>query len=102
MPGAGCRPPNAQQEELPSPVCHPLPAPAAITAAASGAISFGSRFVDIDGASTQLRAVQSRNGFFSFFSVGHFHEPESARTPSFAVGQYAYPVYLAVCLESLA
>jgi len=51
---------------------------AATTATPSTAFSFRTRFVHIQGASTELRAVQGGDSFFSVFRVGHLDKPETA------------------------
>src|SRR5215469_14926786 len=70
-------------------------------ASATAARTFGFRpgFVHIDGAPAQLRAVESGDGFFSFFCVRHFHKREPARTPGFTIRQNAYTIYLPIRLE---
>jgi hypothetical protein len=56
---------------------------------AAGAIRLWFRFVNLQSASPEFAAVQCRDGFLSFPSVGHFHERKSAGAASFAVGDQA-------------
>jgi hypothetical protein len=75
---------------------------AATTAAATrSALGLGPRFIYIDGASTDLRAIQRRDRLFAVFVAGHFYKPKAPGTPGFAIRQNAYPVYLTVSLEDL-
>jgi hypothetical protein len=62
----------------------------------------GTGFVDVEGASADLLAVQRRNGFFSIVVAGHFHETKAAGTSRIAVGHDAYPVDLPIAFEQLA
>jgi hypothetical protein len=69
---------------------------------ASGAFSFGPRFVDIDGASADLRTVQGRDRLLTIFTVGHFDESEATRPAGVPVSHDAHPIHLSVGFESLA
>jgi hypothetical protein len=57
---------------------------ASTTAARSAgtAVGLGARFVDVQGASSELFPVQSGNGLLGFGSIGHFYK----RKPSGASG----------------
>jgi hypothetical protein len=73
-----------------------------ISSTASAALDLGARFVHVQGASANLSAVQSGDGFFSVFSTGHFHKAEAARAPGIPVGHDADAVHLSVYLEEFA
>jgi len=74
----------------------------AATSTASAALDLGPRFVDVERASANLRAVQGRNGFFSVFPTGHFDEAKAARAPCVPVRHDADSVHLPMYLEELA
>jgi len=80
-----------------------IPTIAATTAAAAPPTAFGlgARFVDVDGASADLRTVQSRNGLLSILVARHLYETEPARASGVAVGHDAYAVHLSVRLKKL-
>src|SRR5579871_2428133 len=52
----------------------------AITSAATatGAVRFGTRFIYIESATTDLRAVDSGNGLLAFLSIRHLNESKTA------------------------
>jgi hypothetical protein len=74
---------------------------AAIATPSSGVLGLGPGLVDVERSSSNLRAVQRGDGFFSFFVVGHFHKTEPARTAGVTVGQDADAVDLPIGLENL-
>jgi len=84
--------------------------PAATTAAAAAAISTTStaafdlrtRFIHVQGAPANLRAIKCRDGLLTIFCARHLHEAEAARAPGVPVGHDADPVHLPVYLEQLA
>ena len=77
-------------------------APAAVTAAATtAALSLGAGFVDIDGASADLGAVERRDGFVAVLVAGHLDETKAARAACIAIGHNAHAVYLSITLEQL-
>jgi hypothetical protein len=76
-------------------------APTVTAATTAAALGLRARFVDVDGATADLRTVQGRNRFFSIFVAGHFHETESARAPRVAVGHDADPINLSVRFKRL-
>jgi hypothetical protein len=71
-------------------------APTTAPGSAGTAIGFGSRFVDIQGASAQLFSIQSGDGFFGLRGVGHFYKRESSRASGVAVGDQADLINFAV------
>ena len=79
-----------------------IAAASAPSATATGALSFGSRFIHVDGAAADVGPVQRGDCFLALFGIGHFHKCESARPSSLAIGQNAYAVHLSVGLEKLA
>jgi hypothetical protein len=68
--------------------------------AASWAIRLGLRFIDLQGASAQLRSIQSRNRFVSLGGIGHLHETETAGSARLAVGHNADFFHGTVRLEN--
>ena len=74
----------------------------AATTAASATLDFGTRFIDVERASANLRAIQGRDGFFSVFPTRHFDEAKTARAPCVPVRHDADPVHLPMYLEELA
>jgi hypothetical protein len=79
--------------------------PAAIsipTSAPSGTFRFWPSFIHINCASTELRAIEPCNCFFSLFGIRHFNECESARAAGITISQNAYSIDLTVGFESLA
>jgi hypothetical protein len=81
--------------------CEQLSA-SAIAPPAAGTFCLWPRFVYVDGASAELRSIQTGNRLFSFFGIGHFHETESARSSGLAIRQNTYAVHLAIGLKELA
>src|SRR5271169_2212024 len=77
---------------------------AATSAATTSADAFclGPRFVDVDGASADLCAVQRRDRLLAVLAAGHLDEAEAARTSGVAVRHDAHPVHLPVRLKRLA
>ena len=84
-----------------------LPAIAATTAAAfasaasasptaASAFRLGARFVHVQGASADLRAVESRDRLISFLGVRHLDKAKTTRAARVAVGHDADPIYLSV------
>ena len=69
---------------------------------ATAALRFGSRFIHVQSASANLRAVERRNRLVSFLGVGHLDESEPARTSCIAVGHDAYAIHLSVHFKHLA
>jgi hypothetical protein len=84
----------------------PMSAAAAATisaaASAASALDLWTRFIHIQGASANLRAVQRRDGLLSVFRTRHLHEAEATRAPGIPVGHDADPVHLPMDLEQLA
>ena len=74
----------------------------ASSASASAALDLWTRFIHIQGASANLRAVQRRDGLLSVFRTRHLHEAETTRAPGIPVGHDADPVHLPMDLEQLA
>ena len=74
----------------------------AISAASAAAFDLWTRFVHIQCAPTNLRAIQRRDGLFSVFRTRHLHEAKAARAPGIPVRHDADPVHLSVYLEKLA
>jgi hypothetical protein len=73
-----------------------LPAVAALSAAASSAVStagstifFRAGFIDVDGAAIQVAAIQLGNRTIAFGIVAHLHESEPSGLASVAVGDDA-------------
>jgi hypothetical protein len=75
---------------------------AAAATPATAPLRFGSRFVDVQSASTNLGAIQRRNRFVSFLSVGHLDKAETTRASRVAVGQNAHTIHLSVHFKHLA
>jgi hypothetical protein len=73
----------------------------ASSASASAALDLWTRFIHIQGASANLRAVQRRDGLLSVFRTRHLHEAETTRAPGITVGHDADPVHLPMDLEEL-
>jgi hypothetical protein len=73
-----------------------------ISTAAPAALDLWTRFIHIQGASANLRAVQRRDGLLSVFRTRHLHEAEATRAPGIPVGHDADPVHLPMDLEQLA
>src|SRR5579872_306257 len=73
----------------------------ASAATATGAVRFGTRFIYIESATTDLRAVDSGNGLLAFLSIRHLNESKTARAASLAIGQDADPVHLTVRRKQL-
>jgi hypothetical protein len=59
---------------------------ATTTARWAAPVSLGASFVDVQCASTQLLAIEGRDGFFCLGGIGHFDESKAARTASVAIG----------------
>jgi hypothetical protein len=74
---------------------------AATTTAAAGTFGFGTRFVYVQSSSTNLRAVQRSDRFFSVLGACHFDKAKSARASSVAIGHDADSIHLAVNFEKL-
>src|SRR5581483_3805714 len=76
-------------------------APATISTTARSAFGLRTRFVDIQGASAQLRSIQSCDRFLSIFVARHLDETEPTRAAGFAVSKNAHAIDLSVGLEQL-
>jgi hypothetical protein len=74
---------------------------AASAATTTTALGFGTSFIDVDGASTNLRSVQSSDSFIAVFIARHFHKAESAGATSVTVRHDADTIHLAVAFEDL-
>jgi hypothetical protein len=72
-----------------TPAAEAASATAKSSSTAAGTICLWFRFINLQSASAEFAAVQCRDGFLSFPSVGHFHERKSAGAASFAVGDQA-------------
>ena len=68
---------------------------------ATATIGFWTGLVHVDGAYSELRAIECRDCLLSIFVTGHFNETKTTGATSVAIGQNADPVYLAVTLEHL-
>lgn len=55
------------------------------TAIPAGAIGFGASLVDVDGAATEIGAVQTGDGPVGFLRIAHFHEGKTTRAAGLAV-----------------
>jgi hypothetical protein len=81
----------------------PLPASAAATPAAAvpaaPTIFLRPGFIDVERPAIQLPPVEAGDGFLGLAIVGHFDEPKTAGSSSFAVGYQAHTVNSAVRLE---
>jgi hypothetical protein len=69
---------------------------------AAGTLSLGTRFVDIDRASADGRAIQSRDRFLAIFVTGHLHETETTGSPRVTVCHDAHAIHLSERLKQLA
>jgi hypothetical protein len=76
-------------------------APTTATSTA-GAFRFRSRFIHIQGASADLRAIQCRDRFLSVLGACHLDKAETARASGVPVGHDADPVHLSMHFEKLA
>jgi hypothetical protein len=80
-------------------------APSAISTAAAttaaSALDFRTRFIYVQRASSNLSAVERRNGLVSVFGTRHLNEAEATRAPGIPVGHDADTVYLSMYLEKL-
>src|SRR4029077_12225594 len=65
----------------------------------TAALLFGTRFVHLHRASTQIAAVERGNRLAGCVGVGHFHERETARTPGLTIRDNADPFHGAVRFE---
>ncbi len=74
---------------------------ASSSAPAAGTIGFGARFVDVERASADFRAVDGGDGFLAFFGISHFNESEAARPSGVAIGHDADSVHLTVGRKQL-
>lgn len=79
-----------------------LPATATFATATAGPLSLRTRFIHIDRSSSELTAVQSRNGLVPFFCICHFYETESPRSSSFAIGENTDAIDRPIRFEDLA
>jgi len=68
---------------------------------AASAVVLGPSFVDIDGASTELAAVECGDGFFAIFIAVHFDEAKATGASGIAIGHDADTVDLTVAFENL-
>jgi hypothetical protein len=84
------------------------PALATMTAATAWTVSatsttrafrLGSRFIDGQGSSLKILAIEGRNGFGCIFVLSHFHEAEPARFPGIAVSHDLYLLDLSKLAE---
>jgi hypothetical protein len=73
----------------------------ASTATAAGMFGFWARFIHIQRASANLRAVQRGDCLIALFVIGHFDEAEAAGAASLAVGHNADPIYRTEGFENL-
>ena len=81
-----------------------LPAGAAAlsAAAAEGALGFGARFVDIQGAAVDIAAVQLGDGAVGIRIGAHLDESETLGPPGIAIGYDADALHGAVRLKHAA
>jgi hypothetical protein len=77
------------------------PIATAATTAATGTFRLGPGFVHVDGASANLRAVESGDRFLAVFIAGHFHESETAGAACVAIGHDANAIHLSVPFKNL-
>jgi hypothetical protein len=71
------------------------------TSTSGSALGLGPGFIDVDGASADLRSVQRSDRLLAIFVAGHLDKTESAGASRVAVCQDANAVDLAVALEDL-
>jgi hypothetical protein len=72
-----------------------IPAIAATAATTTAsAFGFGSRLIDVDGASTDRGSIQSRDRLLAVFVASHLNESEATGAPGVAVRHDAYAVHL--------
>jgi len=55
------------------------------SSAPKAAIRLWTGFIDVDGSSANVTAIQSRNGSFSFIGFRHFDEPKASGSTAIAV-----------------
>jgi hypothetical protein len=72
---------------------------AAATAAAKAAVGFGTRFIDVQRAATQVAAIQLSDRAIRFRVAAHLDESESLRLPGVAIRDDADALDRAVRLE---
>ena len=72
-----------------------------ISAATTAAFHLGTCFVHIQSPSAHLAAVESGDGFFSFFRVRHLYKTEATRTAGIPVGHDADTIHLTIRREQL-
>ena len=80
-------------------------APTAIAASAStgaATLGFGTGFVHVERAASQLGAIEGSDCFITLFGVRHFYETETAGAACVAVGHDADAIHLAVGFEEAA
>ena len=75
---------------------------AAISTTSTAAFDFRTRFVHVQGASTNLSAIECRDGFLSVLRARHLHEAEAARAPRVPIRHDADPVHLSIGGKKLA
>jgi hypothetical protein len=71
------------------------------TKAASAASGFGSCFIHVQRARSQLVSIHRADRFFCFFVVCHFHKTKASRLAGIAVFQNSYVFDLPVSCKSL-
>jgi hypothetical protein len=69
---------------------------------AGTAVGLGARFVDVQGASSELFPVQSGNGLLSFGSVRHFYKGEPSGASGVTIGDDADLIDFAMRLKQSA
>jgi hypothetical protein len=69
---------------------------------AGTAIGLGTRLINVQRAAAKLFAIQSRDGFLGFGSVGHFYECKSSGTSGVTIGDQADLIDFAVRLKQRA
>src|SRR5213078_2967957 len=87
---------------VPSCACSSSATTAFAATTAAGAFCLGPRFVDVDGASANLRSIQRFNRLVAFFGITHLDETEATRAASLAIGENADAVNCSIGCEDLA
>jgi len=68
---------------------------------AAPALGFRASFVNVDGASAELTAIERSDGLLAVFVAVHFDEAESTGASSIAIGHDAHAVDLTVTFKNL-
>src|SRR5262245_9884015 len=79
----------------------PTSTAAGTMSSASGALRFGSGFVNSQRSPAQVGPVERRDGLVGLTAIGHFHEPEPTGAASIPVSYECDLFHRTVCLEKI-